>query len=549
MITTTTTASTPAVRLIGGCWPSPAQTLLLRAALLDASSALPAWDEWNSQHDLDNLDAGSFRLLGLLYRNLIRIGAGPSHPMMPRLKGIYRHFWTHNQLILGRKGELLRALEQRGIPCLLLKGAALTLTVYQDHGVRPMDDFDLMVPRHRVNDAMDILEASGWKSEVHHPRDLPLSIHACSFRNAAGACIDLHWRLCHLPVSEEFDRDLWHQRLPVVLQGVTAAVPSWTAQFLHTCAHGPQYKAVSPVRWLADAFVILRHADGKLDWNAIAANAPHAGAVHGVRGTLAFLRDHLDASVPPEAIRLMGKARVPLQERWENFFLSRPTPTPWHRMPLDLSHHLRCTRGQKWRQRLRGFRVYFRHANNLTPGQFTRHHRAQAKRWFRVWLPYHLRNLVRIFFPPEPGALNLLPPDTLQNFYESEPLGHRLLRWSRPEASLALKFPAGIRFRVELALGHLRNWKKDLSRHLRLTLNGTPVPHDHIKPKRGVLRITFPDFETSPDPDQHQILAWSCEPKVFEHDPRTLGIPLLAVRVITLKQAKPTQDKVDSPCR
>ena len=437
--------SLPAMHLIGGVWPTPSQTLLLRAALLDGPEALSAWREWSEQHDLDYLDAGSFRLIGLLYRNLLRVGADPAHPMMPRIKGIYRNFWTRNQLLLGSKGELLQALEQRGIPCLLLKGAALAPLAYQDYGVRPMDDFDLMVPRDLVHETMDILEQRGWKSEVQNSRDLPESLHACSFRNEARSCIDLHWQMCHLPFSRAFERKLWLDPLPFELQGVIAFAPGWTAQFLHTCAHGPQYKDVAPMRWLADAFYILKRGADALDWGDISSNAAAVGGVQGVRDTLEFLREHLDVRIPPGVIQRMEDTRVPLQEKWENHFLARPTPSPWHRIPIDLSHHLRCSRGLKWYQRMRGFKTYFRHANNLMPGQFTTHYRAQIARWFRVWLPWELRRLSLIFTRVEPGSLRLLKEDSFKNFYELEPLRHRLLRWSQPLASLQLTFPTGDR--------------------------------------------------------------------------------------------------------
>lgn len=525
----------PTAGLTGGCWPTPEQILLLRAAILDAPAALTAWDEWKHRTDFDKVDAGSFRLLGLLYRNLLRLGAGPSDPLLPRLKGIYRHFWTRNQLVLGRKGELLRALKDRGIPCLLLKGAALTLLVYRDFGVRPMDDFDIMVPRDHVHAAMDILENLGWNSEVHQPRDLPLSIHACSFRDAQNSRVDLHWRLCHLPATAEFDRTLWQHALPVTLQDVATAAPSLTDQFLHTCAHGPQFKDISPVRWLPDAFFLLRQAGDTLDWHRIAANAPSVGGVQGVRGTLAFLRDHLEASVPPEALRLMGKVRVPLQERWENFFLSRPTPTPWHRMPLDLSHHLRCTRGQEWHQRLRGFRVYFRHANNLTPGQFSTH--------CRLWLRYHLRFLRRIFSREAPGSLRSLPPETFQHFHAIEPHRHRIFRWSHPGARLRLQVPRGVDCKIALDTGSLRSWKTDLSRHLRFTFEGSPIPVETVKSKQGIL--TFPIPQVSPDSAApFQTLAWTCEPMHARNDPRELGLAVFAVRVLPQKKKRNRKDPV-----
>jgi hypothetical protein len=533
------TSSGFTVHLSGGCWPTPGQTLLLRAALLSGPEAVPAWRKWNESHELDHLEAGTFRLLGLLYRNLVRAGVDANEALMPRLKGIYRNFWTKNQLILGRKVELLRTLESKGIPMMLLKGAALTLTVYRDHGVRPMDDFDLMVPRDRVSEAMDVLEALGWQSEVHAPRDLPSSIHACSFRNAEGACIDLHWCLCHLPAGAEFDRSLWEQSELLVFQGVNLVVPSATDQFLHTCAHGPQYKAVSPVRWIADACCLLKQSGSKVDWDRIATYAPAVGAVLGVQGTLIYLSNHLELPVPEPAERTIFRLRPTFQERWETRLLGKRLPSPLHRMPLDFSHHLRCSRGQGLIRRLRGFPQYFRHANNLEHGQFTAHHRARAVYWLRHWLPWHLRRVPRLFRAEEAGSVRMMSPGRLRGFYDLEPCGARSLRWSRPDAGITFALPRSRNIRLTIDTGRLRAWASDLSRHLRFRFQGAAVAPEWVKGKQGVLTIRLSLPKEQDRSNGFGILDWTCDPMACPGDSRALGLPVLAFSVQVIKIKAP----------
>ncbi|HSI64277.1 MAG TPA: nucleotidyltransferase family protein, partial [Candidatus Saccharimonadia bacterium] len=538
-ISPSVSSATPGLTTVyasGGCWPTPDQTLLLRAALLDAPVALEAWAAWKQRNDLDYLEAGTFRLMGLLYRNLVRVGADARDPLLPRLKGIYRHFWAKNQLAFARKDELLRALTARNVPCMLLKGAALSLTVYKDHGVRPMDDFDVMVPPEHVHEAMDVLEALGWKSEVHAPRDLPMSIHACSFRNEVADCVDLHWRLCYLPASTEFDRTMWERRKPLDFQGHQVSVPDFTDQLLHTCAHGPQYKTASPVRWIADAFWLLKEGGQALDWDRVATNAPSVGAVLGVQGTLNYLRDALKAQVPQRAMETTVKVVATWQERWEARLLSRQLPTPWHRMPVDFSHHLRCSRGQPWWSRVRGFRVYFRHANNLAPGQFSSHQKARVSFWMRRWLPWCLRNIPRLVLPGVPGAVHRLRKDAFCGFHEMEPFQHRLVRWSSTQASLQLGFAQGRQSKVEIDIGGMRGWKKDLSSHLRFYIDGRPVPADCVKARKGVITVYTPDMsdEHQSPGRQRRTLSWSCLPAAVADDPRTLGLPVFAVRVCTL---------------
>ncbi|MEQ1839385.1 MAG: nucleotidyltransferase family protein, partial [Verrucomicrobiales bacterium] len=239
-------------RFPGGCWPTPSQTLLLRAALLEPAPALSAWEEWNHRDDFEAVDSGSFRLLGLVYRNLAR--AGTSHPLIPRLHGVYRRFWTANQLILGRNAKLLSTFAEAGIPTMLTKGAALLVSAYRDYGTRPMDDLDLMVPHTHAVRAMELLEAQGWESEFLNARELPESLHACHFRHDGLGLIDLHWQLFHVATPDDLKSLVWRDAVSCSLNGHDTLTPNFSDQFLHACEHGVRYNIVPPFRWLADCF-------------------------------------------------------------------------------------------------------------------------------------------------------------------------------------------------------------------------------------------------------------------------------------------------------
>jgi len=89
-------------------WPTAQQELLLRASLLKGKQATDAWEEWISTVDIDHLDLGSLRTLPLLYRNLHTQGV--KHPLMSKLRGIYRLSWYKNQTLFHHIGSVLAAL-------------------------------------------------------------------------------------------------------------------------------------------------------------------------------------------------------------------------------------------------------------------------------------------------------------------------------------------------------------------------------------------------------------------------------------------------------
>ncbi|MEJ2041204.1 MAG: nucleotidyltransferase family protein [Desulfosarcinaceae bacterium] len=125
------------------------QELLLQAALLKGDPALEAWRRWWDLIDFEKeMDAGSFRLLPLLFHNLKKHDV--VHPVMDRLKGLYRHAWYNNHRLFFELSGILKCIHAAGIPTMVLKGAALTVQVYKNHAIRPMADIDILVPQDRA---------------------------------------------------------------------------------------------------------------------------------------------------------------------------------------------------------------------------------------------------------------------------------------------------------------------------------------------------------------------------------------------------------------
>ncbi len=308
-------------------WPTATQTLLLRAALAeDATGALGAWARWRDAVDFENLDYGSHRLLPLLHRNLVRHGAEP-HPWFGRMKGLHRHSWVRNQRLLAAVAGLARAMrEELGTGVMLLKGAALATCVYPDAGLRPMDDADLLVPPAAVPGALALLERRGWKpvggwADTGRPlAAMPARrrrfSHAQNFvaEGNHGLGVDLHWRaLNEAGVGPESNESLWPRALPVTLpDGTPVLAPDPTDLLVHVCLHGLRASAVPPVRWAADATLLLRRsatatagtgAEGRtaaVDWERLHRFAVTHAFTRRLGAALDFLADTLDAPVPED---------------------------------------------------------------------------------------------------------------------------------------------------------------------------------------------------------------------------------------------------------
>lgn len=304
------------------CWPTPTQRLLLRAALCHDAQAVDAWTRAQREIDLDQLDAGSIRLLPLVYRNLER--AHVRDPRMGRLKGVYRHAWYANQLRLRDAAAVAGELTRRGIEPMLLKGAALTLLHYRDHGLRPMDDVDVMVRTADWSRAVNALAELAWRPRVAITPERVAATHGMELADAGGRHLDLHWHLLPDHCWPAADDEYWARARHVDLHGVRVAVLDPTDQLFHTCAHGVKWERLPPLRWIADALAILRDPTVSIDWERLVDLGVRRRVVPALRDALGYLSTEMAAPVPESARHALARARVSRVEAWEHRLRTRP---------------------------------------------------------------------------------------------------------------------------------------------------------------------------------------------------------------------------------
>jgi hypothetical protein len=284
--------------------PTEEQRLILHAALDERADALAAWRRWSGEFDFDSLDHGSIRLLPLVYRNL-----GPASfdvAAAERLRSLYRHSWSHNQLIFKRAAEAIAALQASGIETLVTKGASLAILAYGDVGVRPMDDVDVLVPVDRGGDAIEALTVAGWTADHADPLARMQVHHSLGFAGAASGNVDLHWFSLWQPAS---DAPLWEASLPLELGGAQTRAPGSADQLLLACVHGTPWSPLPPFRWVADAVTVIRTAGEELDWGHLFAEAERRRLTVATLAALEYLREELGVAVPGTV--LAGLRAVP----------------------------------------------------------------------------------------------------------------------------------------------------------------------------------------------------------------------------------------------
>lgn len=108
--------------------------------------------------------ASGLGLAPLLYRNL---GRGALRSLVPARAMTLLARGAHaaacrTAIQMESLGQILEALGRKGIEPVLLKGAALALTLYDQPALRPMQDLDLLVPAGDVSRAVEVVQSLGF---------------------------------------------------------------------------------------------------------------------------------------------------------------------------------------------------------------------------------------------------------------------------------------------------------------------------------------------------------------------------------------------------
>jgi len=325
-----------------GGWPTREQELLLRAALLGGSEAIEAWEAWRASVDIERIDQAAGRLLPLLYKNLRAHGI--ADPLMGRMRGTYRLTWTKNQVLFHSMAAILQAFREAGLATLILKGAALIVQYYHEYGLRPVGDFDVLVRTATAPAAIQLLTRLGLrphKAGIDLRNEALFSFtHGHSFLDSAGHNLDLHWHVLPECTYPGADDDFWDGAVSVAVRDVPTLALNPADQLLHLCMHGTLWSPVSPIRWIADALMILNDPEAQIDWQRLLAQARGRHLVVPVREGLTYLQRLLDAPIPPKVLDALQDIPVSMAERLEQ----KARLGSWRfagRLPLLAARHRR----------------------------------------------------------------------------------------------------------------------------------------------------------------------------------------------------------------
>jgi Uncharacterised nucleotidyltransferase len=347
--------------LRGSFWPSADEEALLHACLLPGEAASAAWARVGSRLDIDRAPGHVIRILPLLGSNLRALDLDTA--IGPRLRGMRRKTWLFNEILISRAAEIVRRLDAAEIPSMVLKGCAIGLDYYDDVGLRPMGDIDLMVKPSDIGEAVEVLMSAGWKDFTERRPGGTVFRHTHSYYLATGPEVgcDLHWTIGqHMLLGPDQDPTplFWPVARRLDVAGVSTLALSPTDQLLHVILHGAQPQSPSRLQWIADATMILRSA--QLDWDRLEDLSIRIRDTIRISDALSYLSESfVTGTVPPGLVRRLRAYPVPRFDRLEYALASRETGDGAVGMfPATLATFVRETRGWPIGRRVRLFPTF-----------------------------------------------------------------------------------------------------------------------------------------------------------------------------------------------
>jgi hypothetical protein len=259
--------------------------------------------------DLDHLIDLARRegLAGLLYRNLEKAGAlgrlEPGHTA--RLESLYYATVRFNLRLIHDLKQVLKLLNERELPVVLLQGIALLPQIYEDIGLRPLTDIDLWVLPKDYQGLIGVLSGLGFERDPLYPDTFRKGSTIIDINTHILGADRIRTRALLLAVDQE---RIYRDARAVNFEGYQGLCLNKCDQVLLLSVHALKH-SVSRSIWLVDIKGLI--AGWKTsDWKALMHRAEVLGQERAIAHVCFLLTRLFDLDLPFECRQLSGTDRL-----------------------------------------------------------------------------------------------------------------------------------------------------------------------------------------------------------------------------------------------
>jgi len=292
----------------------------------DAGQSRDFFIEWASNINFDLIKWNEFILLPQAYNKLNSQITDKN--IVGRIKGFQKYTWYKNNLLLKRLVEVAVKFKESNIDFIILKGAALQLTIYKNYSLRPMADTDIIINPKHLKSACEILVALGFSpatkvATVSLNNDYFTASHAYAFKDtkydkALELELDLHIHLLSRRYSSKYDLDLWIRSDLIDLDSVKIRVLKPTEQIFHILVHSFEWEFEPNLLWVIDAYRIIE--TGFIDWKELIKLAVFYEVVLEINSALTLLKQDFDMKIPESVLKELSKIKISNLSKIEFYF-------------------------------------------------------------------------------------------------------------------------------------------------------------------------------------------------------------------------------------
>ena len=258
--------------------------------------------------------ASSLGLAPLLFRNLGRPELREKVPeaAMAALGRSAHAAACRVAIQLGALDRILSALRRGGVDPVLLKGAALAITLHDQPALRPMQDIDLLVEDGQKENAVRILSELGFRGVVNSLTDAFYASHHHARPQAdrgGRVIVEIHTGLVPPEDGLSLDpRPFLDRAVRIEVKGHPYRILSKEDQLVHAALHlSYADRFIGRIRDLMDVHALVDRADRAMDWGRVLDAARSPEVSRSLFSSLDLSRRLLGSPVPPAVIHEMAR--------------------------------------------------------------------------------------------------------------------------------------------------------------------------------------------------------------------------------------------------
>lgn len=263
-----------------------------QAALAPAEPAFAAWRLGRSALEHAHDDPYTPSWLPLVWWNLRNTSLDDEDRRA--LRALYGLAWIRHQDAVANLAPILAALENDGVPTLLLGGAAFAFSTYDKPALRPFHLVSLLVPPGLLPRARQVVVSDTCVQVRAAVSDASPVVYS----HVSGIALELHDTLLAERRETSDDRGFWERSTAIRIDGFSTRVLSRSDRLLDACLNGRRESGTGSQLWIADAATLLRQGFTSDEWAATVLEADRRHCLELLVHALDELRATNLVSVP-----------------------------------------------------------------------------------------------------------------------------------------------------------------------------------------------------------------------------------------------------------